>query len=65
MKIVLDTNVLVSESKYQVWIDSDIEEFKKFSVHEDEYNKMEKGHKVILEYGEKSKFLYKFDSNCA
>ena len=64
-KAVLKKDRSFLKSEYQVWIESNIKEFRKFEVTEDEYNKMEKGHKVILEYGEKSNFLFKFDSNCS
>ena len=64
-KTVLKKDRSFLKSEYQVWIETSVKEFKKFDVTENEFNKIEKGHKVILEYGEKSKFLFKFNSNCS
>lgn len=49
--------------KYIVRIDSSFKDFQTFNVSEEDYNKIEYGHIVFLEYGENSKTLFKLDLN--
>lgn len=69
-KIVATMSVLKKDKsffkgEYQIWIDSEIKDFKKYQVDAVTYNQIEKGHKVIVEYGKMSKTLYKIDFNIA
>lgn len=52
-----------AKSEYRIWIDSNIKEFQKFSVVYEEYEQIEKGQKVVLEYGKMSHTLYNINFN--
>jgi hypothetical protein len=51
----------IMSGKYRIYINSDTKAFTNFEVNEKEYNALEKGHKVVLEYAQYSKFLFKLD----
>ena len=44
-----------------IWIDSDIKGFQKFIISKTEYDSIEKGHTVFLEYSKQSHVLFKLD----
>ena len=46
-----------SVKKYLVYVDSNHHEFMKFEISEENYNRIEKGHTVFIEYAEHSKVL--------
>jgi hypothetical protein len=60
-KTILKKDRSFSTKKSIIYIDSDIKKFMNFEVNEKEYNALEKGHKVVLEYAQHSKFLFKLD----
>ena len=50
-------------NELRIWIDSDIKEFQKFVISQTEYENIEKGHTVFLEYSRQSHVLFKLDLN--
>jgi hypothetical protein len=60
-KAVWKKDKTLMSGKHRIWINSDIKTFTNFEVNEKEYNAIEKGHKVVLEYAQHSKFLFRLD----
>lgn len=46
-----------SKQEYRIWVDSDIKEFQKFIIAKEDYDAVQNGHKVTIEFAEKSKML--------
>jgi hypothetical protein len=60
-KIILKKDRSFSTKKCLIYIDSDTKEFNHFEVNEKEFDAIEKGHKVVLEYAQHSKYLFRLD----
>jgi hypothetical protein len=60
-KTILKKDRSFSTKKSLIYLDSPIKEFTNFEVNEKEYNAVEKGHKVVLEYAHHSKYLFRLD----
>jgi hypothetical protein len=61
MKTVWKKDRPLMSDKYRIWVDSDIKKFNHFEVNEKEFDAIEKGHKVVLEYAQHSKYLFRLD----
>jgi hypothetical protein len=62
-KVVWRKEKSFRSGKLIIRLDSNIKEFKTFDISHEEYDRIEKGHIVFLEYAENSKVLFKMDLN--